>query len=334
MSRATDPAQRRASNWSRHWASGASHSCEGSFRDNYEGAIASFWHERFDALPRGARVIDIATGNGAVPRLLAARLAHRTDWSCDAVDIASVAPSWWGSLPADRRSQLRFHSGVAAEDLSLFDSGQFNLVTSQYGIEYSALDVSLNEALRIVAPGGCLALVVHHKQSRPVRLAEAEAEHLEWLLAAQGLFAAAADMLDPLARSRSPAGLASLAGDATANARRDRFNDLQDALGARAARAPDGADVLFEARQAVQSAVAATLNQGLESGQRSLAVAVLAFEDHLWRLGDLARCALDEARLGDLVARSGTRAREVRTQPVVEGPHLMGWSILAELPIS
>ena len=76
----------RAAVWSRYWSRGALHSCTGSFGDAYEGPIADFWRQGFGALAQGARVLDIASGNGPVPKLLL-DLKGRSDLSCDAIDL-------------------------------------------------------------------------------------------------------------------------------------------------------------------------------------------------------------------------------------------------------
>ena len=43
--------ERRIESWSRYWASGALHSCAGSFDGNYAGSLRAFWNEVFSSLP-------------------------------------------------------------------------------------------------------------------------------------------------------------------------------------------------------------------------------------------------------------------------------------------
>ena len=80
----------RSAVWTRHWATGASHSCPGTYGELYGGAIATFWREVLSPLQRGQNVLDIATGNGALPRLL---LGQHHEIEVDAIDIAAVEPS-------------------------------------------------------------------------------------------------------------------------------------------------------------------------------------------------------------------------------------------------
>lgn len=56
---ATDP-------WDRHWAYGNLHSFSQVTHGNYGGHIAALRGERFAALPEGACIVDVATGNDAV----------------------------------------------------------------------------------------------------------------------------------------------------------------------------------------------------------------------------------------------------------------------------
>ena len=61
---ANDP---RRQAWSSYWAQGALHSCTGSFDARYSGAIGAFWDAVVAEIPPGSRVLDLATGNGALP---------------------------------------------------------------------------------------------------------------------------------------------------------------------------------------------------------------------------------------------------------------------------
>lgn len=55
---------------------------------------------------------------------------------------------------------MRFLAGTPAEQLPLAD-GSFDAVVSQYGIEYSDMERSVPEAVRVLAPGGRLRFACH-----------------------------------------------------------------------------------------------------------------------------------------------------------------------------
>ena len=120
--------------------------------------VTSFWTHFFvvgkdrNSTPR---IIDIASGNGAV------------------VDCANTA--FEGQLPeftcldvsasAIRILEERFPGvqGIVADAASIpLDSASFDIVTSQFGVEYAGLE-AVNEVTRLLAPGGELALLLHHR---------------------------------------------------------------------------------------------------------------------------------------------------------------------------
>ena len=322
---ATAEPERRAV-WSRYWALGAGHSCGGSYEGGYGGAIARFWRERLSALPAAARVLDIATGNGALPRLLLDACPHAAV-VCDAVDLAAIQPAWLADLPAASRDRLRFHGGCAAESLP-FDDGRFDLVISQYGLEYSDLGRSLPEVRRVLAPGGRVAFVMHHAAGRPVQLAAIEIEHIAWLLSAGGLLDTSRELLPRMARAGSAEGRAALAGDARANALRAAFNALQRELDARiAATQGDGADVLVEARQATASLFARAAQHGAAAALEAWHGVQQWLQDAALRLRELRAHALDARGLQAVADALAAAAGPLQIGTLAEPPHLMGWTL-------
>lgn len=119
-------------------------------------AIAAFWKDFFTAIAdrgQATQLLDVATGNGAIPEMALSILdAETTKITC--VDISEAAID---------NVEKRFPGtvGVVADARTIpLDSGQFNLVTSQFGVEYAGLS-AINEAARLVSTGGQLALLLH-----------------------------------------------------------------------------------------------------------------------------------------------------------------------------
>jgi SAM-dependent methyltransferase len=326
---AQDPSRAaRQEAWSRYWARGASHSCVGSYGDRYGGAIAGFWRAVFGDLPPVARVLDVATGNGVLPRMLLDRFPG-PGVQCDAVDIATVRPRWLDGLAAVDRDRIRVHGGVDAAALPFGDRA-FDLIVSQYGLEYTDLDRTLPEVLRVRAPDGGVAMVLHHAQGRPATLAAVEIDHLGWLTCEGGLIAATAALVGPIAQAATPEGRAALRLDARANAARETFNALQGELSARGD-GKDGADVLFEVRDAAMSVLAMAGREGAAAATSALAALRGELDASETRLRDLRAHALDAGRAQALRERLamalGVRVSldELRE----EGGHLMGWTMRA-----
>lgn len=317
------PPSERGAVWSRYWAQGALHSCATSYAGNYGGALAGFWRDVFDALPAGARVLDIATGNGALPQLLL-QCRAQDPLRIDAVDLAAVDPPWVHALPAAQRERLHLHPGVAAEHLP-FDDATFDLVVSQYGFEYADAGRAAAELRRVLRPGGRVAMVLHHAASRPVTLAADEIAHIDWLCRPDGLLAVGGRLLGPMARAATEAGRRALVADRDALADRERFNALQRELSQRlpAATCPD---VLHEAREALARLFESAARHGEAAATAQWHALATHLADSRLRLVELRACALDEAALRLLAARIRPGATAV-FEPLREGDWLMGWSM-------
>ena len=311
-----DSARRQA--WSAYWAGGGLHSCVGSLDDDYSGAIGDFWRDVFAELPPGPlSALDLATGNGAIPRLLA---RQRPEAGIEAVDLASLAPAWHDPAASPG---IRFHSGVAMEDLPFGDAA-FDLVTSQYGFEYARRDEALAEALRVLRPGGRMALVMHHAGSVLARVAASESGNARVLAAPGGLLEAADAVLPwlSLARrggdpGREPAALAA----------RQAYNSAAVALDRAIASAP-APDLLIEARAWLQRLLAGTgpdpspTREALSKYREALAAGAL-------RSAELVEHALDEAAAGALVAaiRRARPGANVECRPLSQAEGLLGWGL-------
>ena len=118
-------------------------------------AITAFWDE---SLPRflsreDLRVLDIATGSGAVVDSLF-RNATDTPPEVTCVDISAAAVE-----SVSKRYPSVASVVTDARDIPLEDAG-FDLVTSQFGIEYAGPD-AFDEASRLLAPEGTLLMLMH-----------------------------------------------------------------------------------------------------------------------------------------------------------------------------
>ncbi|MBH9577720.1 class I SAM-dependent methyltransferase [Inhella proteolytica] len=305
--------------WSRYWATGALHSCHGSFDQQYGGAFVSFWGHVAAELPLGARVLDLCTGSGALPRLFASLRREDGAWRCDGVDLAELPPPDRLGL-AD--SRIHLHSSTSVEALP-FDSACFDLVVSQYGLEYCDLALALSESLRVLRRHGRLALVLHHAESLPVRLARAEGSHIQDLLAADGLLDLAAGMQTLLMRARTPQGRMELDRDPAALALRNRFNAAQEQI-EREIATSHCPDVLHEARQAIMQAF-----QEGPAGSARLQAYRQQLQDAQLRLSELVTHAVDEAKLSELEAQLHASGRNTQRALLHERGQLMAWSLLA-----
>lgn len=323
--------QERTASWTRYWSSGVLHSCKGSFSGNYEGEIAEYWQAAFFDLNAASRVLDIGTGNGPLPRLLMG-LDGGVDRGAyvDAIDLAQLAPNWVSTLATDQRSRLALHSGVRAEQLP-FDAAAFDLVVSQYGLEYADQAQSLAEIARVLKPDGSLRVVMHHDDSVVVRMGRIETAQFEFVLAESGLIQAAMRMLPWLAMAATPEGRSRLRVDAEAQAERTAFNQLQARIRSDISAAGEFADLLVLMRDQVQAVMSMTASQGLAATQTQLRQLGDKYREHLVRVRELCTHALSPAQVEQLLSRlqalgfGSTTAVALHFQS-----RLMGWGISAD----
>ena len=315
-----DQDARRAA-WSSYWAAGGLHSCIGSFAGNYAGAIGAFWRDRAAALPDGARVLDLATGNGALPLLFREQSGPRT-LRIDAVDLAQVAPRWHR---ADEHADIRFHSGVAMEQLP-FPDASFDLVASPFGFEYARRDPARAEALRVASPDATIALVMHNRDGVRVAFARGELAGQALLAAPGGLLDAAAAVIPWFAAARAGRDLRHVDD---ANRARAAYNTAMQALAAAAATARTP-DLLIEARDHVQRMLAST---GPDPAPALAALATFraALAQGALRSAELIEHALAPADADALVAaiRTARPHHDVRCEPLAQQEGVLAWALLA-----
>jgi len=132
---------------------------------NYGPPVADGWRAFFDDLPDGARLLDLATGNGAIAVLA---VAAGKGFTVTGADLAAVEPTAFVTQNRVELAQVTFLASTPAEALPLPDTS-IDAVVSQYGVEYSDLSRSLPEAARILAPGGRLRFAMHAAEGSVAR---------------------------------------------------------------------------------------------------------------------------------------------------------------------
>ena len=303
----------RQAAWSRLWAQGGA----GSFHDPAGGdlPLRTHWQEWFAGLPPDARVLDIATGNGILPRWL---IEAHTTATCDAVDRADIRPRW-------HSARVQFHPLTSAEHLP-WNEALFDAVVSQFGVEYGDLAVIFEQLTRVSRPSAALQLVMHHVDSHPVRLAAEEVTHAEWLRVG-GWFVAARAMVEPMSLLHLPDGPKRLALDPRLNDIRRRFDAVQAERQHRADRSASP-DLLEEVAQATARAFQQAAHVGRHAGLDALADLERHVSDSHTRLVEMQASALDEAEIEAaqrLLHALGWQM--LSPQRWYERNHLMGWAL-------
>lgn len=156
--------------WSDFWRAGSITTFMGRFADNYDGIVLEFWRKIFDALPRAARIVDLATGNGALA-LLASQYseARGVEFEVTGVDFAATDPKQMLRSrdigPAFNR--IRFLPSTRIEQTGLPD-GTFDLVCSQFGFEYAEGRAAVAEAVRLMAGDKAIFAAMMHREDSAI----------------------------------------------------------------------------------------------------------------------------------------------------------------------
>jgi len=180
------PVTSSQSAWSHYWRRGHLHSCPGAFQGNYEDSIREFWHSTFAELGEHSRVLDIGTGNGAIARLALDFAASRSfSWQIEGIDAADIQSA--DSPINSGQCKLILRGNQSSEHLDHADDS-VNLVTSQYAIEYTRVDLSLAQVARVLVPGGIAAFIAHHADADIVTVSRNELAFFDYFYQQLNLF--------------------------------------------------------------------------------------------------------------------------------------------------
>lgn len=176
-----------AAAWSDFWAANADAPQGGCLPQRWaaiEEAQADAWRAFIAALPEGAKVLDLATGDG---RVLGWMRAARGDLELTGIDLAPDLPA----PPAGTTTR----GGIAMESLP-FGDGEFAAVVSQFGFEYGDVAKVAGEIARVLAPGGSVGLMVHRGDGPILEHNLARRVAIDWVLDEQRLGAILRQALD------------------------------------------------------------------------------------------------------------------------------------------
>ncbi|MDE0193533.1 MAG: methyltransferase domain-containing protein [Gammaproteobacteria bacterium] len=313
-----------AEQWSEYWRKGTITTFHGRFGQNYDGKVRDYWHGILDRLPTNARIVDLATGNGAIA-LIAAQHGrrHGKQLEITAVDYAEINPTTlFSNTPfAQDLRGIRFLSNTPIEATGLPDHA-CDLAMSQFGLEYADADAAVAEIARLLKRREAVfAAMVHHADSAIVRQAR---EGVEQILACEksGLHAAIRDLLgrlDKLAARGKDA-----ADDERAKALRTAINRILASLNQWGRQYGDPGQIVYYIENSM-----ATFNPRVSGGMsladrlamlRQVAAETEAYKQ---RMRDLTSAALDDAAIVHLAQQiQGAGFRIDDDRPFVfEGTH-------------
>lgn len=286
--------------WSRFWDQGYITTLGDTKPRNYDGVVREFWHEKFAELPQRARILDIATGNGAIATIAAeAGIALDKDFFVAATDLADIQVELIGDERTKQaRQSIVFYSRTPCEQQP-FDDDSFEMVTSQFGFEYSDIDRTLAEIRRVLVPGGRFVALSHHIDSSladesrgELAIYSAAIDELDLLGETRKIFEALGDIPD----APGPVGAGNEAYAAQAEVLNRKVREFQERFGDDERSQIIVGTIGFIARTAKQTT----------AGERFAALdkASADFRDHRERLLDMVAAALDPEAIDELAARA------------------------------
>lgn len=154
-----------SNHWSEYWKLGHLTSFGADFQGNYTGLLKGLWFDVFSGFPSEFKVLDVATGNGALPLLIQDYFSQfdikGEVKGIDYADIITLPPvdSYY-----NKSVLIELIGNTPAEKLP-FKNGEFDAVISQFGIEYSNLDLSFAEVQRVLVTDGIFHGIMHHRDS-------------------------------------------------------------------------------------------------------------------------------------------------------------------------
>lgn len=137
--------------WSEYWEQeGAQGEVFVSIKGKRHPVLAEHWQELFAAIEAGSRVLDVASGAGSI-------FASLPDGHGLKLYASDIAPAALEQL--SKRIQGVTTAEASADSLP-FDDRSFDVVVSQFGIEYAGIG-AFAEAGRVVDSGGRLVVLAH-----------------------------------------------------------------------------------------------------------------------------------------------------------------------------
>ncbi|MCJ7557375.1 MAG: class I SAM-dependent methyltransferase [Gammaproteobacteria bacterium] len=310
--------------WSDFWQQGFVTTFGPGMPDNYQGVIADFWGSQFERLADGARLLDIATGNGAVA-ILAARAAQKQDktFAITGCDLATISPQVTGSDEIKAlRGGIHFRSNTACERLP-FEKGAFDFICSQFGLEYCKIPQALGEIRRVLVPGGKFVAIAHHSDSNLLKAARSEAKVYRAVLKDLNLFGRVRAYFGALGNPLNQEELR-----VAINKAKPLSTSVNEGVASMKKRYPDSEcakQILAAINSLAQGAARVQSKQRL----RTLAMVSEEFEMAGERLEDMVKASLDGDAIDRLHALARTSAfSDVSCQPFMDDNRsLAGWHI-------
>jgi SAM-dependent methyltransferase len=331
------PQRLSADQWSLYWRSDSVTTFARQFNSNYDGEFAAFWERQFARLPSRACVVDLATGNGAIA-LLARGYSDRRDKEFDVlgIDYADIDPKATLAGRADLKpilERIDFRGGLRLEATGLED-GSVDLLTSQYGFEYADREPAIAEALRVLKPGGRIALILHHCESAVITLARDGLAQVQLCLQQEKIDERVVALLEVVGNARTAQERQALKGNPKAERLREQLNEALGRIVDRARHYRDPEGFIGVMLPNLMKVFGAYKDASLAQKLSYVAGVRAAFDAFRERMADLANASLAPVDFEALLTAFTTAGCVVEERGVLHySGDLMGWTLEACKPL-
>ena len=277
---------------------------------NFDG----LWTRAAAALPDGARILDLACGNGCVA-LIAARAFQSAGRSCtiDGIDAADIDPKRYLTKDQELLARITFHAKTPMEKLP-FEAKTFDAIFSQFGIEFGDLAKSSSEVGRTLKSGGVIMMLTLAAGTALVQQLDRKARQSRHILANTKLFdvavavAQAIHVFETKGEGREPRQYL------------QRFSSEVEAV---MKKLDDGdAGSAIAVATTLQNILTERKNIDLKAQIEAIATLRARLNEHVVRSEAVVRSALGDASVTSLTRRlTEAGIRGIRPEPITIGAH-------------
>ncbi|MDH3419947.1 MAG: class I SAM-dependent methyltransferase [Gammaproteobacteria bacterium] len=324
--------------WSQFWSRDTVTTFVRPFDGNYDEEFADFWNTQFSRLADGARVVDLATGNGAIALLAQSySIEHGKALELVGIDYAEIDPA--GMLAAHENLQpllagIEFRGGVRIEATGL-DDASVDLLTSQYGFEYADAIGAVAEASRVLKPGGRMALILHHVGSTVVEHAREGLDQVQFCLQKEEIDKRVAALVTVMGEAVTPEQRRALKSNRKAESLRKKLNASLTRIKQRSQKYTDPEGFMGVMVPNLLKVFSDYKEAGTAQKLKHIRDVRAAFDAYRERMADLAGAALSPAMVDALVERFEAAGFVVEKRGSLHYKgSLMGWTLELEKPVA
>ncbi len=310
--------------WDTYWRDNRIYSAGPDADADVAAALERKWIDAAAALPDGARVLDLACGNGFVA-LTVARAAKNAGKAItlDGIDAADIDPRRYLTSDADLLGAIAFRGRTRMEQLP-FEAGSFDAVFSNFGIEFGDLAKSTAEVGRVLKPGGITTMLAMASRTPLVEQLDRKARQSRHILTKTKIFdvaiavAQAISVYESTGEGREPRQYL------------QRFSAEVQSVMAKVSDADAGSAIAVTAT--LQTILTERKNVDIASQVDAISTLKSRLTEHAARSEAIVRSALGEASLTGLGRRlNEAGVRDVDTGPLAVGAQgTVAWQISAK----